>query len=62
MKAGQDALKERGIEVPYELTYLTGQLLEDYLHDQWVVTRFAEQNRAAMLDEIVKGMKFKVEE
>lgn len=62
MKAGQDALKEQGIEVPYELTYLTGQLLEDYLHDQWVVTQFAEQNRAAMLDELIKGMKLKVEE
>ncbi len=62
MKAGQDALKKQGVEVPYELTYLTGQLLEDYLHDQQIVTQYAEQNRAVMMDEIVKGMKLKVEE
>lgn len=62
MKKGQDILKEQGVTVPYELTYLTGQLLEDYLYDQQIVTRFAEQNRAAMLDELVKGMKLKAEE
>ena len=48
--------------MPYELTYLTDSLLEDYLHDQEIVQKYAEQNRAAILDEIVKGMKLKVQE
>lgn len=62
LKAGQTALKEKNIEVPYELTYLTGALMDDYLNDQQIVQQYAAQNRAAMLDEIVKGMKLKVEE
>ncbi|MDO4921772.1 MAG: RtcB family protein [Phascolarctobacterium sp.] len=62
LKAGQAELKERHIEAPYELTYLTGALMEDYLHDQRIAQEYAAQNRAAMLDEIVKGMKLKVEE
>ena len=33
LKAGQKALKAKGISLPYELTYLTGSLMEDYLHD-----------------------------
>lgn len=62
LKAGQAELKEKGINVPYEMTYLTGKLFDDYLHDQEIVKEYARQNRAAMLDEIVKGMKLKVEE
>ena len=59
---GQKALKESGVKVPYELTYLTGELLEDYLYDQQIVQEFAEINRQAILDEIRKGMKWKMEE
>ncbi|MCD8337508.1 MAG: RtcB family protein [Lachnospiraceae bacterium] len=62
LNQGQRILKEQGIDIPYELTYLEGSLMEDYLHDQCVVQSFASQNRAAMLDELVKGMKLKVEE
>lgn len=47
---------------PYELSYATGNLKEDYLHDMSIVQKFAEINRQAIADEIVKGMKFDVEE
>lgn len=48
--------------VPKELSYLTGEHLEGYLHDMEIVQGFASQNRAAMLDVIVKEMGFKVTE
>ena len=57
---GQEALKKQGIRIPYELTYLEGDLKEQYLHDLQIVQEFAELNRACILDELVKGMKWKV--
>lgn len=59
---GQAALKEQGLSVPYELTYLEGNLKEQYLHDLQIVQDFASLNREVILDEIVKGMKLKVTE
>ena len=61
LRTGQKALKKMGENVPYELTYLKEQLLEDYLHDLEIVQKFAQLNRKAILDELVKGMKWKVE-
>jgi Uncharacterized conserved protein len=60
LRKGQDLLKKQGIRVPYELTYLEGSLKEQYLHDLQIVQEFAELNRACILDELVKGMKWKV--
>ena len=57
---GQKDLKKRGIDIPYELTWLDGQLKEDYLHDLQLVQTFASLNREIILDELVKGMKWKV--
>lgn len=62
LSEGHKALKRKGISVPYELTYLDGALLEAYLHDAEVVQRFAKWNRNAILDELARGMKWKVEE
>lgn len=62
LKAGQKTLEARGITVPYELTYLEGKLLSDYLHDIQIVQEFASLNRKAILDELVKGMKWKVKD
>ena len=62
LNQGQKYLKEKGIEVPYELTFLEGQLREDYLHDMVVLQDFAEWNRQGIIDELVKGMKWKVME
>ena len=57
---GQKELKSKGLDIPYEITWLEGKLMEDYLHDLQVVQRFASLNREIILDELVKGMKWKV--
>ena len=62
LKEGQKLFKEKGIVIPYELTYLEGTLLEKYIHDVKVVQEFAQLNRQAILEELVKGMKWKIEE
>lgn len=48
--------------IPKEMAYVTGELFKKYIHDMKIVQRYAELNRQAMIDEIVKGMKFHVEE
>lgn len=57
---GQKILKEKGLNIPYEITWLDGDLKDAYLHDMQVVQRFATLNRQIILDELVKGMKWKV--
>ncbi len=59
---GQKELKKRGISVPYEMTYLEGALMEKYLRDIQAVQEFARLNRCAILDELAKGMKWKIQE
>lgn len=54
--------KRVGTEIPRQLAYVSGQMFEDYIHDMKIVQRFAELNRKAMMDEIIKGMKLKVVE
>ena len=49
-------------DIPKSLAYVSGQLMEDYIHDMEIVQSFAQLNRKAMMEEIVKGMKLKVEE
>lgn len=60
LNEGQKALKDKGIAVPYELTWLDGELKDSYLHDMQIVQNFASLNRQIILDELVKGMKCKV--
>ncbi|WP_281532191.1 RtcB family protein [Anaerocolumna aminovalerica] len=50
------------IEIPKSLAYLAGPLMEDYIHDMKIVQRFALLNRKAMMDEIIRGLKLKVED
>lgn len=59
---GQKELKKRGISVPYEMTCLEGVLMEKYMQDIQIVQDFAELNRCAILDEMAKGMKSKIQE
>lgn len=47
---------------PKDLAYVTGALMEDYIHDMKLLQRFAMLNRKAMMDELIRGMKLKVEE
>lgn len=62
LNCGRKVLRERGTETSYEETFLDGQLMQDYFHDIKIVQKFAELNRLAIIDEIVKGMKWKTEE
>ena len=62
LSAGQKLLKAKGEEVPYELTYLEGDLMGAYLHDLEIVQEYAALNRRIMIEEISKAMKWKVEE
>ena len=63
ISTGQKSLKKQGIEnVPHEMTYLTGDLMEDYLHDLEVVQEYADLNRRVIASEIIKGMKWKEKE
>ncbi|WP_296012979.1 RtcB family protein [uncultured Adlercreutzia sp.] len=62
LRRGQEALRARGEDVPYEMTYLDGELLAGYLHDMGVVCEYAALNRRAMIDELTRGLKWKVEE
>lgn len=48
--------------VPYTLAYVEGELMSDYIHDMKIAQEFAELNRRAMMDTIVKGMKFHIED
>lgn len=46
-------------DIPETLAYASGELFKDYIHDMKIVQRFADLNRKAMIQEIVKGMKLK---
>lgn len=48
--------------IPKQLAYVSGELFKQYIHDMKIIQRYAELNRQAMIDEIVKGMKIHVEE
>ena len=50
------------ISIPRDMAYVTGELFDRYIHDMKIVQEYAALNRQAMIDEIVKGMKFHVEE
>ncbi|MDE7479596.1 MAG: RtcB family protein, partial [Lachnospiraceae bacterium] len=61
LKEGQkeSQMKKQG-HAAYDMTCLEGELLEHYLHDLSIVQEFARLNREAMIDEIVRGMKWRV--
>ena len=63
LRTGQKEMqmKKQGY-ASYEMTCLTGQLMEDYLHDIKIIQEFARLNRDAIIDSIVGGMKWKIEE
>lgn len=61
LNCGRKELRKRNQEVPYEMTFIDGELKDNYLHDIKTVQKFAELNRLAIIDEIVRGMKWKIE-
>ncbi len=60
MEKGHRQLKKLGKDVPYEMTYLTEELMADYMHDIKLVQEYAALNRQIMIKEICKGMKWKI--
>ena len=49
------------VGTPFELAYMSGTLMADYLHDIKIVQAYAELNRRAIASDIVKRMKWDVE-
>lgn len=60
LREGQKYLSSNDISIPYELTYLEGHLMDEYIHDLQIVQEFASLNREIILNELVKGMKWKI--
>jgi len=58
----KEAYSQSPEEIPFELAYASKDLMEAYLHDMAIVQAFAEINRAAISDEIIRGMKLDVED
>ena len=57
---GQKALKEKGIEVPYEMTYIEDTLYGKYINDVRMASMFAAQNRLSIAIEIASRMKWRL--
>lgn len=64
LRTGQKEMqmKKEGGYASYEMTCISGGLMEDYLHDLQIMQEFARINREAICDSIVQGMKWKVED
>lgn len=62
LRAGAGILKEKGLEVPYPMTWLAGELMEDYIADVKTVQEYAQLNREIILSQILKEMKLKCED
>ncbi|SET15442.1 RtcB family protein [Anaerobranca gottschalkii] len=53
-------LKAKGIQVPKSLAYAEGDLFNQYIHDMKIVQHFADINRKAIVEEIVKDLDLEV--
>ncbi len=58
-EAARRRLCNMGKDIPYEMAYVEGPLMDDYLHDAEIATKYASLNRELILHEILKGMKWK---
>ncbi|MBQ6125808.1 MAG: RtcB family protein [Erysipelotrichaceae bacterium] len=52
--------QEQTGDIPKDLSYLTGDLFDDYIHDMKIMQEFADINRKTMMQIIVEGMGFTV--
>jgi RNA-splicing ligase RtcB len=55
-------LDRRGKKADRALAYVTGQLLDDYLYDMAIIQNYADINRKAIVRELEKRVKFKIED
>lgn len=62
LRAGAERLKKEGLEVPYPMTWLAGEIMEDYIGDVKTVQEYAQLNRKIMLSQILREMKLRCEE
>jgi len=59
----ETALRQREfLKVDKTLAFAEGRLFDDYIHDMELTQQYAKLNRLAMVKEIVRQMKFKVED
>jgi tRNA-splicing ligase RtcB len=49
-------------DIPKSLAYVSGELFKDYIHDMKIIQYFAELNRKAMIEEIVRGLDLEIVE
>ena len=61
-KLASASLKRRGLEIPYYMSYLEGEDKRDYVEDVRIIQDYAEWNRQVIVQEILKGMKWKAVE
>ena len=54
--------KQKSLKVDKSLAFAEGVLFDNYIHDMAITQRYAQLNRKAIVREIVKQMKFKVED
>lgn len=55
-------LNTKTTNIPKHFAYAEGELFGKYIHDMKIIQNFAQLNRKAMIDEIVKGMKLHIVE
>lgn len=53
-------VEQKHTDIPYELAYLEGSLFYDYIHDMQIAQEYAYWNRKAIIDTIVKAMKWNI--
>lgn len=46
--------------IPKSFAYVEGELFKKYIHDMKIIQQYAMLNRQAMMDEIIRGMKFHI--
>ena len=49
-------VEKKELDIPMSLAYVSGQLLEDYIHDMAIVQRFSQLNRQAMMDTMLSEL------
>ena len=60
LSKGFDLLKEQyNMNLPYALTWISNDLLSNYIHDVQIAQKFAQLNRDIIIDLILKNMKLK---
>ncbi len=57
-KAAAADLAKKHVKIERSLAYVEGQLYRDYLHDMEMMQKYADLNRKAIVEEIIRKMEF----